>query len=1002
MWPHRVELEPPFRPFLPHGYVPARGITDDARRSTFLSRLAGALIRKAGGGGSPEGAAIEAPEPDDEPWPASDTGDSTPTELLVSLPPDLKVTPEAAVQLLMSLPPHLGPLGFEVVGDGASVTVQWVAAREDVSALEQQIRARFPDMALEEEPESLAQRWEAVEPGETLVVDFGLSNEFMLPLSTPRNFETDPLIGVVGALAGLDPGEVAVLQVLFRPARHVWGDSVRAAVADPYGGAFFLDAPDFAALARTKVSEPLFAVILRVGARSPSSERTWEIVRALGGALGPLANPGSNELMPLSNSDLLDEEHEADLLARRTHRSGMLLNVGELAALVHLPSPAVRSEKLLRERRMTKEAPASATGQGLILGENRHRGKTIVVSLPPAIRLRHMHLIGATGTGKSHLLLNLIGQDIESGKGLGVLDPHGDLIDAILGRIPEQRHADVVLLDPADEEYSVPFNILSAHSELEKNLMASDLVAIFRRLATSWGDQMTSVLRNAVLAFLESEEGGTLSELRRFLVEPEFRKSFLQTVRDQEVVYFWEREFPLLSGRPQGPLLTRLDSFLAPKPLRRMVSQRESRLDFAEIMGEGRIFLARLAQGAIGEENAHLLGSLLASKFQQLAAARQALPESERRPFFLYVDEFQNFATPSMAQILSGARKYGLGLTLAHQDLAQLEQSSSGLASAVLTNPATRICFRVGDRDAKKLADGFRSFDASDIQSLGVGEAVCRIERSDWDFNLRTFLLPEVDQVTAQARTQEIVQQSRAAYGTPVADLPETLPKARAATEGPTRAPASPSEPREKPEPAGTTSQEREQAAPRGKAASPPEPPQPAPLGKGGAEHIYLQDIIKRWAGRRGWRVTVEKPVLDGLGRVDVALEREGMSVACEVTVTTPPKHELQNVQKCLAAGFEAVVVVSTERKVLRTAEKLVTDTLGDERLERVRFCTPEELFAFLEEQEARSAASEETIGGRKVKTRYARVDEAERDTRTQAIAKVILDAAKRLRGKSQ
>ena len=207
-----------------------------------------------------------------------------------------------------------------------------------------------------------------------------------------------------------------------------------------------------------------------------------------------------------------------------------------------------------------------------------------------------------------------------------LIDPHGDLIDQVLARVPESRVTDVILVDPADTEFPVGFNILSAHSELEKTLLASDLVAVFRRLSTSWGDQMTSVLSNAVLAFLESTKGGTLADLRRFLVEADFRKEFLQTVRDPEVVYYWEKEFPLLSGKPQAPLLTRLDSFLRPRLVRNMVTQPTS-LDFTSIMNEGRILLVKLAQGAIGEENAALLGSLFVSKIHQLALGRQSLAE---------------------------------------------------------------------------------------------------------------------------------------------------------------------------------------------------------------------------------------------------------------------------------------------------------------------------------------------------------------------------------------
>ena len=259
------------------------------------------------------------------------------------------------------------------------------------------------------------------------------------------------------------------------------------------------------------------------------------------------------------------------------------------------------------------------------------------------------------------MLFNLIRQDIEKGKGVAVLDPHGDLIDRICGIIPESRIKDVVLVDPSDSEYSVGFNILSAHSDLEKNLLASDLVSVFQRLSTSWGDQMNSVLKNAILAFLESDRHGTLADLQQFLIETPFRNEFLKSVRDSYVVNYWQKSFPLLSGTKSiGSILTRLDTFLAQKPIRYMVSQPENRLDFADIMDSSKIFLAKLPEGLLGRENSHLLGTLLVSKFQQIAMSRQAQQIAARRDYWLYIDEFANFITPSMAEILQGRANIGL------------------------------------------------------------------------------------------------------------------------------------------------------------------------------------------------------------------------------------------------------------------------------------------------------------------------------------------------------
>jgi Helicase HerA, central domain/TraM recognition site of TraD and TraG len=989
-----VVLEPPFRPFMPWIPGPASTPPDDARKVTFFSSLADRLM----GRGKPD---VAGPYPVafEEPYPEYDWDTSPLAEIPVALPPTVRVTRETAARLLLSLGPGQ-TFAFEIVGRSDSIAVQLACRVQDASHVRQQLRAHFPDASAGEETGLLAEAWQAGGAG-ALVIDFGLSHEFMRPLRTFSSFEPDPLIAVTGALAELGPGETGILQVLFQPAAAPWAESIMESVTDGAGGPFFAGAPELVPLAREKVSAPLFAAVVRIAAMSPVPGREWEIARALGGALRQFGRPLVNELIPLSNADYEDAEHVEDLLHRRSHRSGMILNADELVSLVHFPSASVRVEKLAREVRKTRAAPVAAVGHALVLGENRHAGKTTRASLSPDLRLRHMHVIGASGTGKSHLLLSLIAQDLEAGEGLAVLDPHGDLVDAVLGFVPERRVEDVVLFDPGDAEWPVGFNVLRAHSDLERNLLASDLVALFRRLSTSWGDQMTSVLGNAVLAFLESSEGGTIAELRRFLVEPDFRRAFLDTVADPEIVYYWRKEFPLLSGKPQAPILTRLDAFLRHRLVRHMVAQKESQLDLAAVMNEGKILLAKLAQGAIGEENAYLLGTLLVSKFHQLALSRQELARGERRPFYLYIDEFQNFVTPSMAAILSGARKYGLGLVLAHQGLEQLSHRDTELTGAVLTNPATRIVFRVGGPDARRLAEGFTHFGPEDLQSLGVGEAVCRIERADWDLNLATLPLPERDMRQTEERTERILAHSRGRYATPRTEVEAALrERGRAAEPSEVALPKTAPMPGEKPAPA-PRAKPRPQPQPSAPAeAELPTPPAPRPMGRGGAQHVYLQELIKRWAESRDWRTTIELPVLDGLGSVDVALEKGDLRVACEISVSSTPEQELGNVQKCLAAEFSAVVSVAADRSALRKLQQYITKRLDEAQREAVQFLTPEELFAFLEELEAGAAGAEETVRGYKVKVRYTPPPAGERQEKRKAISGVIARAVRRLRTK--
>ena len=990
LWEHPVELEPPFRPFWSH-WIPGTGVIDDARKPTLLSSLSAWVVGRS----QSDNPALEE-EDESEPEPIADTDWPDIVEFQIAVPPPLKISKEVTELFFFSLDVCGGPVSFEVLADGESITVQMAVREGDALPARDQLTAYFPEAVLRERREELSEIWDTSGEKASAVVDFGLSDEFMLPLAIPKNLDLDPLIAVVGALAAVGRQEFALLQILFAPVRSNWASSVIRSVTDGEGKSFFADAPEMLALAREKVSRPLFATVVRIAAQSSDEGRTDSIIRGIRGALTQFSNPTGNSLIPLSDDGYPEERHIADVLSRRSHRSGMILNSEELASVAHLPSVAVRSAKLARVGDRTKALPTIAVGTGLVLGENTHAGLTTDVSLTPQQRIRHTYVLGASGTGKSTFLLNCILQDIRNGEGIGVLDPHGDLIDRVLESIPEERARDVVLVDPSDEEYPVGFNILSAHSELEKTLLSSDLVSVFRRLSTSWGDQMTSVLGNAVLAFLESDRGGTLVDLRRFLVESNFRTAFLETVQDSEVAYFWKREFPLLSGKPQAPLLTRLDTFLRPKLIRRMVGQKENKLDFRHIMDGRKIFLAKLSQGAIGEENSYLLGTLLVAKLHQTAIGRQDIKESARKPFYIYIDEFQNFITPSMASILSGARKYGMGLVLAHQDLRQLWNEDTQVASSIIANAHTRVCFRLGDFDAAKLQEGFSFFTAADLQNLSIGEAICRIERAEYDFNLKTLPLPPITE-GSEMRRQKVVEYSRSQYAKTREDverefetvLPTPIPRLNA------------DQPRAAPEEQIQPVPERTADLPvKGRQREPqPMVPVPAMPGRGGAQHKYLQQLVKRMAEAQGYRATIEKEILGGVGKIDVALERGEEKVACEISVTSTGEHELANVQKCIAAGYQPVLMLSTDKKALTRIQDFISPQLEPDVLESVSFLLPEELLSYMEHAQATAASSQQTIRGYRVKVNYQAVGEQEKKTKKEAISNVIVQAMRRLKG---
>jgi len=801
----------------------------------------------------------------------------------------------------------------------------------------------------------------------------------------------------------LQSGEVALFQVLFQPVVSPWAESITRSLNDGDGRPVFVNPPHLTRAGETKAQQPLFAAVVRIATRSPEFDRAWAIAREMASALGVFANPAGNELIPLHNKGYNREQHEQDVLLRQTHRSGMILTQEELLGFVHLPS--IEVPKLARQLTKTK-APPENLSAGILLGHNTHAGKTVEVRLSPEQRVRHAQIIGASGTGKTTLLFNLIRQDIESGQGVALLDPHGDLVERILGIIPEERVKDVVLVDPADEQYSIGFNILWAHSDLEKQLLASDLVDVFKRLSSSWGDQMGSVLQNAILAFLESNRGGTLLELRRFLIEPAFRADFLKSVQDSEVLYYWQKAFPQLTGNKSiGPVLTRLETFLARKQIRYMVGQPINRLDFGDIMDTGKIFLAKLSQGLLGNENSYLLGTVLVAKFQQLAMSRQAQRADARRDFWLYMDEFQNFITPSLAEILTGARKYRMGLVLAHHELRQLEREKE-VASAVLSNCYTRIVFRVGDDDAGKLADGFASFEARDLQNLAIGHALCRVERSDFDFNLSIPLPKEPDATEAGQRRTEVITASGRKYGTPRAEVEAILRKqAQPAEEAPVPSPPPPrTEPSRKapPPPEPTKASELLKTTVSGNEkveAAKPRPEMPRDLGRGGAQHKAIQQRIKEAAKNVGFRSEIEKEISKAQGSVDLLLERDGQVIACEISITTTIDHEIGNIAKCLKAGFPNVAVICLDEDRLRKIAAALSGSLGSEAAAKVEYYQPDQFIAYLQRlpTSVREASAEpETRKGYKSKRAFQKLTPEERKQREDAAIRSIAEAMKR------
>jgi type IV secretory pathway TraG/TraD family ATPase VirD4 len=335
-------------------------------------------------------------------------------------------------------------------------------------------------------------------------------------------------------------------------------------------------------------------------------------------------------------------------------------------------------------------------------------------------RSGHIYILGKTGTGKSTLIQNMIGSDIKRGHGLALIDPHGDLAEEVLGLVPKRRVKDVLYFNPADLDFPIAFNPLEKVGADKRHLIASGLIAAFKKIwAEFWGPRMEHILRNCILALLEYPES-TLLDLPPMLTDKDFRSRVLQKVSNPGVRDFWLLEFERYSAwfrsEAVSPILNKVGQFLATPLIRNIVGQAKSSFDLREVMDDGKILIANLAKGKIGEDNCSLLGAMLVSKMQLAALSRAETPEGKRTPFHLFIDEIQSFLTLSFCDALSESRKYGLYLVLTHQYIEQLDEK---IRAAIFGNAGTIISFRVGAEDAKYLAREFHpTFSETDLVNL--------------------------------------------------------------------------------------------------------------------------------------------------------------------------------------------------------------------------------------------------------------------------------------------
>ncbi len=545
---------------------------------------------------------------------------------------------------------------------------------------------------------------------------------------------------------------------------------------------------EMAGAVKDKLDQGLFEISLRVLVAADSDEAIDKRRDALISAYHMYSTPyqsfisrGPLPLISRNHFDRLFSRFQKRLLTPNLFSYGSIVSGSELSDLYHFPNTEMaKTEGLLKSRSRDLPSPISQKTKDVtfdvILGANTYGGQASPIGVTLQQRQKHTYVIGKTGMGKTTMLKSAIYQDMMNGKGLAVLDPHGDLFHELLAIIPEHRRKDVVVFDPSDREYPVGLNILDpgiefANEDDKNEWITSAVLSVFKKLADKeqWGPRMEHVLRSATMTSLQLPNP-SLYTLQRLLTNTQFQKTAASTIKDPVLKQFWNSEFSLMGkmqiSKATSPITHRLGHFITTKMSRHILLQEKSTLRISEIMDGGKILLANLSKGDIGEDQSFFFGTILTSFIWMAAYQRVKIPESERRDFFVYVDEFQNFATPQFAEIVSEGRKFHVSLIISHQNVAQIEDIN--IYKVVAGNAGTVVAFRGSPEDEDFILPHMRPVvEKGDIVNLAPYHFYMKVtnDESEDAFSGQTIPLDVIG--SAEARNKTIVY-SRKKYGTPV------------------------------------------------------------------------------------------------------------------------------------------------------------------------------------------------------------------------------------------
>ncbi|WKZ32783.1 MAG: hypothetical protein QY316_12885 [Thermodesulfobacteriota bacterium] len=922
--PYLVELEPPFKPF-----------KHKLEKRSFIQNLFGRKI---------ESRSVRAKiNPFD------------PGFIWILPARDEKCALENAEQFLTSFP-GVSPVFLEIACTGKQIGFQLTVDKAQTENIAAQIRAHFPGAdAIVEEKDLL----EGAKGQNLIARAYRLRSSHFFPLVQATGL--DPYRALFGVFDNIGSG-FAVFQVAFIPVRNSWKDNLYFASRSQYdpGQSPFADLPHLPKLADKKIAKPLFAVSIRTLAAD------FAVLEAMESFFNQFST-AENGIERVRGT-----YPPQSILNRSTFVNGAILNSEELASLVHLPSQElVSAMHNIKTARAAFPVPEEFTSNGPVLGTNVYRGIRKQVCHSRNLPNRHCYLAGKSGYGKSNLILQNVTQRIEAGDGVAVIDPHGSLVrQGILPRIPAKRKDDTIYFSAGDFGFPMAINPLAhSGSKLEKEHIRTDLLNFFEDLFEAPLGVNVQHTLNFLLVTLLSRQDSTLLDMERLMIDKGFRKEFLDGIEDERVLAFWELEFPSLERRGIATAITnKLSPLILPdSTIGPMLSNRENKIDFLEIMDRSKVFLCNLSHGDIGKRNSQLLGKLLVSKIQIAAMRREgACPDS-----YLFIDEFQHMACPSMADILSGARKFGLHLCLANQMIGDIPD----YILRHVFNASTMIFFASDSPNDQLLMEKnlSRKFKAEEIGQLKRGETLVKMVGSA--FNMVTEKVPEPPSINYE---DEIIARSRARYTaseksppvrqnkpmqksvTPKERIPSITVQEKAFLECAYNNPLLSVTSIYKKQELSAYMGDKIKSALKGKGFVHEITThlgqgsriakfllltpsgfnafgiEPGKEGKGGVQHRYWQSVIKSYAEGKGYRAAIEEPTLDGKETVDIGLERDGTRIAVEVSITTGIEHEAGNAAKCLNAGYGKVVALFLEEAKLEEFRSHIGKVLSEESRQKV------------------------------------------------------------------